>query len=266
MSYDGDTHTVLKGVTHGAVDFLIKPVRLEELSNMWQHVVRKRRTAPMHEERGAALDTPAPKRAGSHSSGDLDRDRGGEGSAGPSPESRKRGVEEKATPQSTKRPRVHWSSHMHSQFVAAVNKLGIDKAVPKKILELMGVEGLTRENVASHLQKYRLYLKKAAKIDGGSVGSAVQAQAAVEAAAVAPAATPQVQSCAPPTDTQFGAYSGASPSPSPSPWHQQLLHSALCAHRRSAHAVATSALPARRGYNRAQAADDGACVQRPQQT
>jgi hypothetical protein len=43
MSYDGDTLTVLKGVTHGAVDFLIKPVRLAELSNMWQHVVRKRR-------------------------------------------------------------------------------------------------------------------------------------------------------------------------------------------------------------------------------
>ncbi|MFS7993524.1 putative transcription factor MYB-HB-like family [Helianthus anomalus] len=34
------------------------------------------------------------------------------------------------------------------------------EAVPKRILELMNVPGLTRENVASHLQKFRLYLKR----------------------------------------------------------------------------------------------------------
>ena len=39
---------------------------------------------------------------------------------------------------------------------------GVKKAVPKTILQLMNVEGMTRENVASHLQKYRLYLKRLA--------------------------------------------------------------------------------------------------------
>lgn len=34
--------------------------------------------------------------------------------------------------------------------------------MPRTILALMNVEGLTRENVASHLQKYRAYLKKIA--------------------------------------------------------------------------------------------------------
>lgn len=33
-------------------------------------------------------------------------------------------------------------------------------SVPKKILEVMDVPGLTRENVASHLQKYRIFLKR----------------------------------------------------------------------------------------------------------
>ena len=59
-----------------------------------------------------------------------------------------------------KKPRVVWSAELHQQFVNAVNQLGIDKAVPKRILDLMNVQGLTRENVASHLQKYRLYLKR----------------------------------------------------------------------------------------------------------
>ncbi|MBA0846140.1 hypothetical protein Goarm_023338, partial [Gossypium armourianum] len=31
-------------------------------------------------------------------------------------------------------------------------------AVPKKVLDLMNVEGLKRETVASHIQKYRLYI------------------------------------------------------------------------------------------------------------
>lgn len=33
-------------------------------------------------------------------------------------------------------------------------------AVPKKILELMKVPGLTRENVASHLQVYIMFVQK----------------------------------------------------------------------------------------------------------
>ena len=32
--------------------------------------------------------------------------------------------------------------------------------MPKKILQVMDVPGLTRENVASHLQKYRMFLKR----------------------------------------------------------------------------------------------------------
>ena len=45
MSSNGETSVVLRGVTHGAVDFLIKPVRIEELRNVWQHVVRRKRSA-----------------------------------------------------------------------------------------------------------------------------------------------------------------------------------------------------------------------------
>uniref|UniRef100_A0A6V7QU25 HTH myb-type domain-containing protein n=1 Tax=Ananas comosus var. bracteatus TaxID=296719 RepID=A0A6V7QU25_ANACO len=59
-----------------------------------------------------------------------------------------------------KRPRLVWTPQLHKRFVDVVSHLGIRNAVPKTIMQLMNVEGLTRENVASHLQKYRLYLKR----------------------------------------------------------------------------------------------------------
>ena len=62
--------------------------------------------------------------------------------------------------QALKRPRLVWTPPLHKRFVDAVAHLGIKNAVPKTIMQLMNVEGLTRENVASHLQKYRLYLKR----------------------------------------------------------------------------------------------------------
>jgi len=59
-----------------------------------------------------------------------------------------------------KRPRLVWTAQLHKRFEEAINKLGWDKAVPKNIMQEMNVEGLTRENVASHLQKYRLQVKR----------------------------------------------------------------------------------------------------------
>ncbi|KAJ8437994.1 hypothetical protein Cgig2_029975 [Carnegiea gigantea] len=73
-----------------------------------------------------------------------------------------------------KKPKLIWTTALHNQFLEAVNKIGLDRAVPKKILEYMNVPGLKRENVASHLQddndnmnmnivdlqKYRIFLKR----------------------------------------------------------------------------------------------------------
>ncbi|KAG2317749.1 hypothetical protein Bca4012_068664 [Brassica carinata] len=160
MSADDSKSVVLKGVTHGAVDYLIKPVRMEALKNIWQHVVRKRRS-----------EWSVPEHSGSvEETGERQQQQRGEddnaSSVNQSNNSRKRkeqegeeqGEEEDAS--NLKKPRVVWSVELHQQFVAAVNQLGVEKAVPKKILELMNVPGLTRENVASHLQKYRIYLRR----------------------------------------------------------------------------------------------------------
>ncbi|KAF2312950.1 hypothetical protein GH714_002052 [Hevea brasiliensis] len=117
MSADGRTSAVMRGIRHGACDYLIKPIREEELKNIWQHVVRKKWNENKELEHSGSLE-------------DSDRNKRGNDDA---------------------------------EYTSSVNEgtEGVLKeAVPKRILELMNVPGLTRENVASHLQKFRLYLKR----------------------------------------------------------------------------------------------------------
>ncbi|KAH6808647.1 hypothetical protein C2S51_026430 [Perilla frutescens var. frutescens] len=162
MSADDSKHVVMKGVTHGACDYLIKPVRIEALKNIWQHVVRKKK----HEWKDKDVE-----HSGSVEEGERqqkfpeDVDCSSSINEGNWKNSKRRKdeedeVDDRDDTSTLKKPRVVWSVELHQQFVTAVNQLGIDKAVPKKILELMNVPGLTRENVASHLQKYRLYLRR----------------------------------------------------------------------------------------------------------
>ncbi|KAL8171301.1 hypothetical protein V2J09_023105 [Rumex salicifolius] len=158
MSADDSKSVVMKGVVHGACDYLIKPVRMEALKNIWQHVVRKKKQEWKDVEQSGSFDDGdrAPKQDDAEYSSSMN-----DGNW----KSTKRKVEDEEAEDrddtaSMKKPRVVWSVELHQQFVVAVNQLGIDKAVPKKILELMNVPGLTRENVASHLQKYRLYLRR----------------------------------------------------------------------------------------------------------
>ncbi|XP_012460751.1 transcription activator GLK1 isoform X4 [Gossypium raimondii] len=61
--------------------------------------------------------------------------------------------------QGKRKTKVDWTPELHRRFVQAVEQLGVDKAVPSRILELMGIDCLTRHNIASHLQKYRSHRK-----------------------------------------------------------------------------------------------------------
>lgn len=127
LSANGDPKLVMKGITHGACDYLVKPVRIEELRNIWQHVIRKKKTEPRNQSNSADQGN------GNQSGGE------GNGSQGDRKFNRKRKDEDDGSenenenddPGASKKPRVVWSIELHRKFVGAVNQLGIESNSPR---------------------------------------------------------------------------------------------------------------------------------------
>ncbi|CAK9176219.1 unnamed protein product [Ilex paraguariensis] len=63
--------------------------------------------------------------------------------------------------QSQRKARRCWSPELHKRFLQALQQLGGSHVgTPKQIRELMKVDGLTNDEVKSHLQKYRLHTRR----------------------------------------------------------------------------------------------------------
>ncbi|XP_062191243.1 two-component response regulator ORR25-like [Phragmites australis] len=159
LSANDDMETMMKGIKHGACNYLVKPVHIEQLRNLWMHVVRKSKTDPRNCI-NSGDDDAGQKSQSADAEGQKD------GASHTRKNSRKKkkdgddAEEDKGNTSTQKRQRIRWSAQLHRKFVEVIDQIGVDRAIPKKIVEMMNVDGLSRENVASHLQKYRLYLKK----------------------------------------------------------------------------------------------------------
>jgi len=130
LSANGETQTVMKGITHGACDYLLKPVRIEQLRTIWQHVVRRKSSdaknhgndnddsgkklqlASAEGDNGGVNRNKRTSRKGRDDNGDEGDDSDDSNENGDS--------------STQKKPRVVWSVELHRKFVAAVNQLGID--------------------------------------------------------------------------------------------------------------------------------------------
>ncbi|KAK4367707.1 hypothetical protein RND71_011499 [Anisodus tanguticus] len=131
--------SIVEGIKHGASDYLVKPIKMEDVKNIFQHVTTRIKLiiASQKKNKNSLLQ-------------DEDEETSTDQSRGESCPPRKKN-------------RMRWSKELHHKFLDAYYQLevdNLDKVVPKRILEIMNEPGITREKVASHLQKFRNGLKK----------------------------------------------------------------------------------------------------------
>ncbi|KAK1265418.1 Two-component response regulator ARR10 [Acorus gramineus] len=102
---DDNVTTIVNGITNGACDYLLKPVKFEELKKIWQHVVRKSLQHPTEEMMKYVRPVKRNK---------LDHTK----------------IEEENVCKSSKKkisraPRIVWDSKLHNKFINAIKSLGL---------------------------------------------------------------------------------------------------------------------------------------------
>ncbi|XVF09790.1 hypothetical protein REPUB_Repub07fG0126900 [Reevesia pubescens] len=171
MSSDDKESVILKSLAGGAVFFIVKPVNPDDLKNVWQYAIaaKKGKSVVIEEigsiEKGESSSTGKLSKGEVISAASVNDEKNNNAKRGTKRKASRKGKDgkEEEAASAPKKAKVVWTNSLHNQFLEALRHIGLEKAVPKKILEHMNVKGLTRENVASHLQKYRIFLKRVAE-------------------------------------------------------------------------------------------------------
>ncbi|KGN60646.1 myb family transcription factor EFM [Cucumis sativus] len=154
-----------------------------------------------------------------------------------------------STNQTHRKARRCWSPDLHRRFVNALQMLGGSQvATPKQIRELMKVDGLTNDEVKSHLQKYRLHTRRPSPSPQAAGAPAPQlvvgiwvppeyATAAAHGGAAALYGPHPTTYCAPPVHQDFYP---PPPLPHHQLHHQHALHQQLHMYKAAATAQAHS--------------------------
>jgi two-component response regulator ARR-B family len=131
-------HIVLSGnddrerVMKGACDYLVKPIRLEELKNIWQHVVRKK-IESKDPNKGIITDGICNQDTSSENIANKNKTRGQkikeqsedeeDEEENAEEDNGRENDEERST---RKKPRLVWDDELHKKFVSIVSQLGLD--------------------------------------------------------------------------------------------------------------------------------------------
>ncbi|XP_010502461.1 PREDICTED: myb family transcription factor EFM-like isoform X2 [Camelina sativa] len=110
-----------------------------------------------------------------------------------------------------------WSQELHRRFLNSLKQLGGPHvATPKQIRELMKVDGLTNDEVKSHLQKYRLHARRPSQTTPTN-GNSQNQHFVVVGGIWVPQTTHSTANAAASAETTTGIY-GPMVSPMPSEW------------------------------------------------
>ncbi|KAK6946440.1 Signal transduction response regulator, receiver domain [Dillenia turbinata] len=173
MSADDKESNITTGIELGASIYIVKPVKRYEIEELWQFAITKKKGKVVATHNGdEGIPRRSPPLYPTSKNIDLPSSSSEDTMKQPRGHTKRKGDrwnKDSATTNCSRprrsymnsgKPKVIWSYELHSLFLEAIRELGFEEAVPKKILKYMNRPELTRENVASHLQKFRDYCKR----------------------------------------------------------------------------------------------------------
>ncbi|XP_022868111.1 two-component response regulator ARR2-like [Olea europaea var. sylvestris] len=162
MSVEDNAFLAMEALAIGALLCIEKPVTLEMLKYLWQHVAREKKGIYKEKERRMGTIEENNNMRGIEFRGEIEDEHNiiGSGNMKDKIHEGKKKISEpeyQIINNKVKRKLVHteWTQELHGKFMDAVGQLGEGMCFPKEILKLMKVPGLSRVQVASHLQKCR---------------------------------------------------------------------------------------------------------------
>ena len=133
MSADDENGVVFKCIMDGACDYLVKPVRMEDIKFIWKHVIRKQKNGVvrvleesknvddvdilLHQNQVKNVENVSIDKENHESSNYLKHE-----------EDEEEG-KEKDDSVSLKKPRMIWTAELHQKFVAAVDQIGLKSMI-----------------------------------------------------------------------------------------------------------------------------------------
>ncbi|KAI3733914.1 hypothetical protein L6452_13372 [Arctium lappa] len=200
---------VTEALKNEAILCLVKPCDLSDICNIWTHVCRKRIASEKHDSKGklphanniikrvdpmfkpfATFNRAMNNNEISHDYGAMSKpvymNFGNDVGTSSTTRNTNKGKQpidngqllQDVTYQKKRKnnkPRINWTEALHGKFLEALNTLGKQKAYPSEILKHMNVPGLTRNHVASHLQKLEKVNKRPRLVPVVQMGDNLQA-------------------------------------------------------------------------------------------